>query len=158
MLAKNGRIGWEEYAVSLAKAASLRSEDPYVKVGACVLRNDWSVAGVGYNGAPADIEIDWSDRDERRKRVIHAEINALRYVKPNEGHTIACTLLPCSVCVQTIAAHGIKHILYEDVYELDDFALELCTEFKIGLHSLKEFTQKKLDNPTEGSYHGDHKL
>ena len=132
------RLSWEGYALGLAQAASLRSEDPYVKVGAVVLRDDWSVAGVGYNGAPAGIEIDWSDRDDRRKRVIHAEINAIRYVRPNEGHTLACTLLPCSPCVQTIAAHGIKHILYKDVYQVDDFALKLCEEFNIGLHCISE--------------------
>ena len=133
------RLSWEEYALSLAKAASLRSEDPYVKVGACVLRDDWSVAGVGYNGAPAGVEIDWSDRDERRKRVIHAELNALRYVRPNEGYLLVCTLLPCRSCIQAVAANGIKHILYEDVYKVDNFALTLCEEFKIGLHQIDKF-------------------
>ncbi len=139
------RLGWEEYAIALAQSASLRSEDPYVQVGAVVLRSDWSVAGVGYNGAPAGIEIDWSDRDDRRKRVIHAEINALRYVRPDEGHILACTLLPCSACVQTIAAHGIKHILYKDVYQVDDFALKLCQEFKIGLHQIDKFIENESD-------------
>ena len=42
----NNRLSWEEYAIGLAEAASLRSEDPYVKVGAAVFRDDWSVAGV----------------------------------------------------------------------------------------------------------------
>ena len=49
------RLDWEEYALELARVASLRSEDPFMKVGACVLRNDNSVAGVGYNGAPPGI-------------------------------------------------------------------------------------------------------
>lgn len=133
------RLSWEEYALSLAKTASLRSEDPYVKVGACVLRDDWSVAGVGYNGAPVGVEIDWSDRDERRKRVIHAELNALRYVRPSEGYLLACTLLPCRSCIQAVAANGIKHILYEDIYKVDNFALTLCEEFKIGLHHIDKF-------------------
>ena len=62
---KNNRISWEEYALELAKVSSRRSEDPYVQVGACILRLDNSVAGLGYNGAPNGIEIDWSDRDER---------------------------------------------------------------------------------------------
>ena len=38
-----------------------------LRSGLASLRKDWSVAGVGYNGAPADIEIDWSNRDDRRK-------------------------------------------------------------------------------------------
>ena len=72
------RIDWHTYALKLALVASERSEDPYVKVGACVLRLDNSVAGLGYNGAPPEVDIYWHDRDERRKRVIHAEVNALR--------------------------------------------------------------------------------
>ena len=94
---------------------------------------------MGYNGAPAGVEIDWSDRDERRKRVIHAELNALRYVRPNEGYLLVCTLLPCRSCIQAVAANGIKHILYEDVYKVDNFALTLCEEFKIGLHQIDKF-------------------
>ena len=136
---KVSRLSWEEYSIGLAQAASLRSEDPYVKVGAVVLRKDWSVTGVGYNGAPAGIEIDWSDRDDRRKRVIHAEINALRYVRPDEGYLLVCTLLPCRNCVQASAANGIKHILYEKVYKVDNIALQLCEEFKIELHSIEKF-------------------
>ena len=133
------RLSWEEYALSLAKTSSLRSEDPYVQVGACILREDMSVAAVGYNGAPSGIEIDWSDRDVRRKRVVHAEINALRYVRPNEGFIIACTLLPCSPCVQTIAAHGIKRIIYENIYQMDDLAFTLCKEFKIEIRQSSQF-------------------
>jgi len=48
-------------------------------------------------------------------------------------------LLPCSACVQTIAAHGIKTILFDKVYEIDDLALTLCKEFDIELYSVKEF-------------------
>ena len=131
--ANPNRASWEEYALELAYAAASRSEDPYMKVGACVLRKDMSVAAVGYNGAPSGVDIDWSDRNERRKRVIHAELNALRYVRPNEGHLLACTLLPCSSCVQAIAAHNIKTIIYDELYKVDSFALQLCKEFGIEL-------------------------
>ena len=127
------RLSWEEYALKLAQIAAERSEDPFIKVGACVLRHDKSVASIGYNGAPSGVEIDWSNRDERRKRVLHAEVNALRYVRPNEGWLLATTLLPCSSCLQTIAAHGIKRIVYADVYERDDTTLELAEEFGIEL-------------------------
>ena len=71
------RLSWLEYGMQLAKTASLRSEDPYVQVGCCILRPDNSIASLGYNGAPPGVDIDWSDRDDRRKRVIHAATNAL---------------------------------------------------------------------------------
>ncbi len=130
------RLSWEEYALALAKTASLRSEDPYKKVGACVLRHDKSVASIGFNGAPRGVEIDWSNRDERRKRVIHAEINALSYVRPNEGWLIASTLLPCHTCFKSIVAHGIKRVVFEEIYTQDDLSLILAKEFGIELIQL----------------------
>ncbi len=76
---------------------------------------------------------DWSDRDKRRKFVVHAEQNALRYVKPDECRLIAVTLLPCNDCLKTIASYGIKEIVYRDVYLHDESTLELADEFGIKL-------------------------
>jgi dCMP deaminase len=132
------RISWEEYALLLAEVASKRSEDPYKKTGACVLRFDKSIAGLGYNGAPRGLEIDWSNRDERRKFVIHAEINALTHCKPNELWLLACDLMPCSECMKTIAAYGIKRVVYREKYLLDSFAEELAKIYKINLIQLKQ--------------------
>ena len=128
------RISWVEYAIELAFIASKRSEDPYVKVGACVLRHDNSVASLGYNGAK--INIDWGNRDERRKRVIHAEVNALRYASPNECRLLACTLLPCNDCFKMIAAYNIETVVYKDIYENDKSSLGLAKEFNIKLIKL----------------------
>ena len=127
------RPTWEQYALMIAKVASARSEDPYQQVGACVLRKDHSVAGVGYNGAPPGVVIDWSNRDERRARVIHAEANAFRYLRPQEGYLLAATLLPCRSCIQLAASYGIDKIVYADEYEKDDMAHKLCAEFGIEL-------------------------
>lgn len=131
------RLSWEEYAMDLAVVASRRSEDPFIKVGACILRSDHSVASLGYNGAPPKIEIDWTNRDERRKRVVHAETNALRYISPDEGYLLACTLLPCNDCLKNIASYGIKEVVYLDVYEKDDSTLEIARELNINLKKLK---------------------
>lgn len=108
------RPTWAEYALGLAKAASSRSEDPFVKVGAVVLRRDRSVASVGYNGAPSGIELDWSDREKRRVFVIHAEVNALRYVVASQVRHgfMAVTGIPCPSCLTSIAAHGIQEVVY----------------------------------------------
>ena len=113
------RPTWEEYAMNLAFAARTRSEDPHLKVGACVLRPDNSVAALGYNGVTAGLTIDWTDRDKRRKFVIHAEKNCLKYCTPGNCQLIAVTLLPCSDCILTIASYGIKKVLYRDLYERD---------------------------------------
>tara|TARA_B100000959_G_scaffold243886_1_gene267465 strand:- start:1473 stop:1892 length:420 start_codon:yes stop_codon:yes gene_type:complete len=119
----NERIDWYEYAMILAESAAKRSEDPYRKVGACALNEDKMVIGLGYNGlASGKIVNDdsfWEDRDERRKYMIHAEANCLSLCKRGEVDLLSVTLLPCSYCATTIAAYGVKQVLYKDEYEFD---------------------------------------
>jgi dCMP deaminase len=101
--------------MNIARAASLRSEDPYLKVGACVLAEDHAVESVGYNGAPSGVDIDWSDRDARRSLVIHAEQNALRHTTPwaARGGLLAVTHHPCAECVRLTASYDIEVIYWQ---------------------------------------------
>jgi dCMP deaminase len=130
------RPSWPEYALRLAETAATRSEDPYQKVGACVLRHDNSVAALGYNGAPPGITIDWTNRDQRRKFVVHAEVNCLRYIKPGEGMLLAATLLPCSECIKHLASYGIKEVYFREFYDKDRGALEVAPVFGVTLTQL----------------------
>ena len=128
------RISWEEYALEVAKTASLRSEDPYMKVGACVLNSSNKIIGVGYNGlasgkkAPRNF---WKDRDKRRPFMIHAEANALLNIKHGDASLLACTLLPCRACASLIAAHGIKKVIYKEIYNRDKSAFEIFNFYNI---------------------------
>lgn len=115
------RISWPQYALDLAYAAATRSEDPYRKVGAALLRPDRTVAALGYNGAPPGVEVDWSDRDGRRIWMLHAEANALRYVHPGEVSLMAATMMPCTQCILLAAAYKIHRVVYaEDLTEAYD--------------------------------------
>lgn len=127
------RPSWEEYALKLAEVASLKSKDPWVQVGTCLLRKDHTVASLGFNGFPSGMVENWDDRDERRKYVVHSEINALRYVEPGECYLAACTLLPCNDCLKSLAAYYIKKIIYKDIYKFDQSTLELASKFGIEL-------------------------
>ena len=74
------RINWDEYALSLAHVAKLRSEDPFRQVGACALDHENRVLGVAYNGLKSGTVVPekfWSDRNKRRPYKIHAEANLL---------------------------------------------------------------------------------
>jgi dCMP deaminase len=124
---------WERYAYNLAVVAAQKSKDPWVKVGTCLLRHDNSVASLGYNGFPVGMQEEWSNRDERRRYVVHSEVNALRYIKPNECYLAATTLLPCNDCLKSLASYGIKKIVYGQVYHLDPSTLELSKKFGIEL-------------------------
>ena len=127
---------WDEYALDIATTVSEKSKDPWRKVGACILRGDNSIAAVGYNGFPAGMREDWTDRDKRRSFVVHAEQNALRYTRPNEGVIIAVTTLPCNDCLKAIAAYGIKRVVYKKSYEYDESTLTLAEYFGITLKKI----------------------
>jgi len=134
-------MNWNEYALSIAEVVARKSKDPWKKVGCVLLRHDNSVASVGYNGFPPHAEEDWSDRDERRKFVIHAEQNALRYVRPNECRLLACTLLPCGNCLRMISAYGITEVVYREHYAHDDTAIEIADRFGINLIKITSYQE-----------------
>ena len=130
------RTSWEEYALDIAHAASERSEDPYKKVGACALNKDRMVIGLGYNGLASGKDAPngfWSNRDERRKYMIHAETNCLSLCKKGEVDFLAVTLLPCSYCATMIASYGVKEVLYHEEYENDKAAKEIFAFYNIDM-------------------------
>jgi dCMP deaminase len=122
------RISWEEYALRIAEVASLRSEDPFKKVGACALDKDNRVIGVAYNGLASGLSVNsdfWKDRDKRRPYMIHAEANLLSLFKRGECALLACTLLPCSCCASLISAYNVKKVVYKEEYTRDNVALQI---------------------------------
>jgi len=133
----NNRISFIEAAIETAKIWSSRSEDPHKKVGVCILNKDGRVLSVGYNGLLPKFNINkdfFSDRDNRRKYMIHAEINALSLVKRgDQPHLLASTLLPCSNCATNIVAYGVKSVVYSEEYEKDSTAKEIFKFYNIEL-------------------------
>jgi dCMP deaminase len=130
-------MNWDDYAMGIAEVVAKKSKDPWNKVGAVILREDNSIASVGYNGFPQGVEEDWSSREERSKYVIHAEQNALRYTSPGEGKTLVSTLLPCRDCLKTIAAYKIKRVLYKDIYKSDPIAIEIAEKMGVTVIQYK---------------------
>jgi deoxycytidylate deaminase len=134
------RLSWPRTAIKLAHTiAESRSEDPYLQVGAVAFKKDKSIL-VGYNGAPSGIEIDWSDRDHRRARVLHAEVNVLNYCKPGEVDFLACTHVPCPECIKMIAAKQVDTVFYSNEAENypTEISADLAREFRITLLKLED--------------------
>ena len=122
--------------MELAKTATLRCQDPYVQVGCCCLRVDNSVASLGYNGPPPGVEVDWSNRGARRKRMLHAEANALRYCSPGEVKLMAVTVVPCLSCLALIAGYRIKEVYYLNEWENADPDTKIITK-ELGINLIK---------------------
>jgi dCMP deaminase len=143
------RIDWDVHALLLAWAATLRSEDPYMKVGACALGHSNEVLGVAYNGlAPGKIVAEefWGDRNKRRPFMIHAEANLLARIKRNDAKTIGVTLQPCSCCAQSIVAHGVKKVVYTEKYDFDKGGLDILMFYGVDLICIpKDYIISKLN-------------
>jgi dCMP deaminase len=133
------RSTWEQHAMNLAAIAMQRSEDPFQKVGACVLGHNNEVLAVAYNGLAAGVNVApefWKDRDARRPYMIHAESNLLARIKMGEGKLLACTLLPCSSCATNIAAYGIKNVIFKDIYNRDVKSIDIFKFYGISCHQV----------------------
>jgi len=140
ILRHHSRPTWAQWALGIARAASERSEDPYVRVGACILGQDNSVASVGYNGIPAGYTIDMHDRDARRPYMVHAEGNALRYILPGQGRLIAVTHMPCAECLKMIKSYDINEVVYgvtieNSVYDLPQVQ-KMAFEFGVNMYAI----------------------
>lgn len=101
--------------MGLAQVAAMRSEDPYVQVGALAVRADWSIAGLGYNGLPSGVDMPdewWAERDQRRPYMIHAEVNALRYSRAGEVKRVVTTHIPCASCMSLLGSYHVDEVYY----------------------------------------------
>ena len=114
----------------VARTMTLMSEDPYVQTGAVVLRNDWTIAGTGYNGLAPGTDLSpstWADRDARRPFMIHAEVNALRYCTPFDVTHMVTTHIPCVSCLSVIGSYGVRRVYWdhqlEYAYDLDEIRM-----------------------------------
>lgn len=132
------RLSIPEYAMALADVASLRSEDPFRKVGAAALDFDNRVIATAYNGlapgfvAPPNF---WENREERQKFMLHAEVNLCSLFKRGEVKLVATTTMPCTSCMQTLCAYGIREIYYREIYHASD-APEIAALYNITLKQI----------------------
>jgi dCMP deaminase len=112
-------ISWDEYFMSVALLAAMRSKDPNTQVGACIVGEDKRIISTGYNGFPrgcSDDEFPWDREGEDTKYpfVVHAELNAILNAggRNLSGSKLYVALFPCNECAKAIIQSGIKEIVY----------------------------------------------
>ena len=112
-------ISWDEYFMSVAILAAMRSKDPSTQVGCCIVDNNNSILSTGYNGMPmgcSDDEYPWDREGEETKYpyVVHAELNAILNAggKSLKGARLFVDLFPCNECAKAIIQSGISEVIY----------------------------------------------
>lgn len=119
----NERPSWDEYFLDIAERVSTRSTCLRLKVGCVLVADDNRILSTGYNGSPKNmphcIDEGCLKNDEGRCiRTVHAEINAILSVEPNQrkGATLYCTHEPCEHCTKSIIQAGIRKVVYKNSY------------------------------------------
>ena len=104
---------WDKRFLDLAEHIGGWSKDPSTKVGAVIVRHDRTIASVGYNGYPRFVGDDYTTRDEKLLRTVHAEMNAILSARePLDGYTLYVSpLYPCSNCAAVIIQTGITTVV-----------------------------------------------
>lgn len=118
-------ISWDEYFMSVALLAAMRSKDPNTQVGACIVGEDKRIISTGYNGFPcgcSDDDFPWDREGEETKYpyVVHAELNAILNAggRNLSGSKLYVALFPCNECAKAIIQAGIKTVVYlSDKYD-----------------------------------------
>lgn len=137
------RLSMPEYAMALAHVASLRSEDPFRKVGAVAIDFDNRVIGTAYNGLAPGYNADpdfWADRDARRKYMLHAEVNLCSLFTRGNVRLVACTTKPCTSCMQMLCAYGVKEVYFREDYPESE-ADAIAKRYGIQLGQLTNYPQ-----------------
>jgi dCMP deaminase len=109
-------FSWEEYFMSLALVASLKSKDPSTQVGAVIIDNKTrKLVSSGYNGFPRYIDDDKipQTRPEKYLYVVHAELNAILHAQRELSDcSLYVTVFPCAECMKAAVQSGIKRVVY----------------------------------------------
>ena len=136
------RLEWDQYFMSIALLASQRSPCNRLKVGSVIVKNN-RIVSMGYNGYISGAPHISRVINNHEQSIIHSEINALAdcakrsvSLENTNSVTIYVTHYPCLNCFRSIAATGIKKVIYLEDYKNDLLVEELANDAKIEVIKL----------------------
>lgn len=114
---RDSELKWARRFIELSAHIAQWSKDPSTKTGAVIVRPDRTIASVGYNGFPrgiADTQELLTNREEKYRRVIHCEMNAIMNARePLAGYSLyefpGCS---CERCAVHVIQAGITAVYY----------------------------------------------
>ncbi|KAI0685173.1 cytidine deaminase-like protein [Cerioporus squamosus] len=133
------RPGWDTYFMELASLASQRSNCMKRRVGAILVRNK-RVVSTGYNGTPRGLtncneggctRCNSASETPDECLCLHAEENALLEAgreRVGDGSVLYCNTCPCLKCTIKIIQTGVKEVVYNLSYKVDDASAALFSE------------------------------
>ena len=152
LLSNLRRPGWDQYFMDIAKVVASRSNCMKRKVAAVIVR-DKRIVSTGYNGTPRgtrncneggcprcnSMAASGTGLDECL--CSHGEENAIVQASYHgaslKDATIYSTFAPCLMCAKMILNSGIKEVVYNLEYPLNDTAFRLFKEAGVTIRQYK---------------------
>ncbi len=114
------RIDWDDYFMTMAYLASMRSKDESTHIGAVLVGKDKEVISTGYNSFPRHINDSKAERQERPEKYYwfeHAERNAIYNCALQGASTRGTRMytngIPCMDCARAIVQSGITLVIVD---------------------------------------------
>jgi len=152
LMADFNRPGWDEYFMSIAKVVATRSNCMKRKVAA-ILVKDKRVISTGYNGTPRGARNCNEGGCPRCNGMApsgtaledclcsHGEENAITQAAYHgtsvKDATLYTTFAPCLLCTKMIINSGIREVVYNQEYPMNERAMELLRECGITVRQQK---------------------
>ncbi len=146
------RPSWDEYFMSIAKVVASRSNCMKRKVAAIIVR-DKRVVSTGYNGTPRGTRncneggcprcnnFATSGTNLDQCLCSHGEENAIVQASYHgvslKDAIIYTTFAPCLMCAKMIINSGIREVIYNMDYPLNDSAFRLFSEAGVFVRQLR---------------------
>lgn len=132
---------WDIRFLEMARLTASWSKDPSTKVGAVIVRPDKTIASLGFNGFPRavrDLPELLSNREEKYKRIIHSELNAILSARERlDGYTLYLWPgLSCARCAVHIIQTGIVRVVTQA--DMGDFGARWAEEIRLAEDLFKE--------------------
>jgi dCMP deaminase len=152
LLTNEQRPGWDQYFMDIARVVASRSNCMKRKVAAVIVL-DKRIISTGYNGTPRgtrncneggcprcnNMAVSGTSLDECL--CSHGEENAIVQASYHgvslKGATIYSTFAPCLMCAKMIINSGIREVVYNLDYPLNESGFRLFSEANVIVRQLK---------------------
>ena len=131
------QLKWDQRFLTLAEMISTWSKDPSTQCGGVIVRPDKSIVSVGFNGFPrqiADLPELLNTREEKYKRVVHSEMNAILNAQgPVKGFTLYnWPGQSCSRCAVHVIQAGIERVVTPELDSNSPFVKRWIEDMKLS--------------------------
>lgn len=136
-------LTWEEYFLEIVDVVSIKSKDPSTRVGCVITTEDHRILSTGFNGfarGVVDLSSLYADREQKLRRIVHAELNAIHNAAflghALKGSTLYVSFQPCGECASHIIQAGVKRVVHRPTKKR--LAEAWAESFKLSTELFKE--------------------